>query len=340
MTSRRPTLRWALPLGVAGAILDLCLDRACTKPIGAPVHVDGASYAPESDLPIGVVYWRLRSSTHEAVTSPTWQFSVGARSAAIDTSWGTTLDVNGDGYADLVVGALDAPSLGGGRRRQPVLGSAGGLATAPAVTLTGPDGGFFGYSVASAGDVNGDGYADLVVGAYAAVGFTGRDYVYLGGAKGRATRPAMTLTRSRRRLGSFGYSVASAGDVNGDGYADLVVGAYALNATGRAYVYLGSATGLALSPAVTLLGPGGVGDAFGIVVASAGDVNGDGYADFAVGALGTNALGANGSAQYTTVQIYVYLGSATGIVAVPATTLNEPWATGYYSGFSSRAPET
>ena len=80
--------------------------------------------------------------------------------------------------------------------------------------------------------------------------------------------------------------MAGAGDVNGDGYADMVVGLNNINGSvGRAYVYLGGAAGLALSPAVTLVGPEtNVGDAFGRWVAPAGDLNGDGYADVAVGA--------------------------------------------------------
>ena len=89
-----------------------------------------------------------------------------------------------------------------------------------------------GHSVASAGDVNGDGYADLVVGAYAANGLAGRSYVVYGGATnpGTLNLGALTTAQGFRLDGAegndfSGHSVASAGDVNGDGYADLVVGA-------------------------------------------------------------------------------------------------------------------
>ena len=170
------------------------------------------------------------------------------------------------------------------------LGSARGLATTPVTTLTGPDGagGHFGPSVASAGDVNGDGFADVIVGADYVNSNAGRAYVYLGSAAGLTATPATTLTGPDGAGGYFGGFVASAGDVNGDGYADVVVGAFAANSfTGRAYVYLGSATGLATAPATTLTAPDG--GSFGYGVASAGDVNADGFADVIVGAYTANS---------------------------------------------------
>ena len=83
-------------------------------------------------------------------------FFVGPRSAPVNTSWGTTLDVNGDGLADVLVGAQQA-SNGGGAAYLYLAGN-GGLSSTP-MTLSSPAGpsGYFGSSVASAGDVNGDG---------------------------------------------------------------------------------------------------------------------------------------------------------------------------------------
>jgi hypothetical protein len=140
------------------------------------------------------------------------------------------------------------------------------------VTMTGETTNtYFGISVASAGDVNGDGYADVVVGAYGYSSNTGRAYIYYGGSSMDSTAD-VTMT-GEATYNSFGISVASAGDVNGDGYADVVVGAYgyATN-TGRAYIYYGGSSMDTVAD-VTMTGET-TNTYFGRSVASAGDVNG------------------------------------------------------------------
>ncbi len=99
----------------------------------------------------------------------------------------------------------------------------------------------FGFSVAPAGDVDRDGYGDLLIGAYYWTGAEGKAYLYRGG-------PAMDVVADLALYGAgslsglFGYSAASAGDVNGDGYADMVVGAHGENSSnGRAYLFRGGA---------------------------------------------------------------------------------------------------
>ncbi|MBP9826278.1 MAG: FG-GAP repeat protein [Thermoanaerobaculia bacterium] len=133
----------------------------------ATLDAIGANTRPASDLPTGTVFWRAfgrAGGSAGTVASATWQFTVGARSAPVDTSWGTTPDVNGDGYADVIVGAPNAN--GGAGRMHVYLGGARPLTTVPAMSLDGrATGDAFGTSVASAGDINGDGYADVVVGA-------------------------------------------------------------------------------------------------------------------------------------------------------------------------------
>ena len=166
------------------------------------------------------------------------------------------------------------------------------MATTPATTLTGQGTtNSFGHSVSTAGDVNGDGYADLVVGAYQVRGGIGRAYVFLGGAggllgglpSGSATMASTILTGPSAN-DMFGLSVATAGDVNKDGYADIVIGAPRYSPyTGRAFVYQGGPGGVVTAPLTTLNGPAGSWY-FGYSVATAGDVNGDGYADVLVGA--------------------------------------------------------
>ena len=215
-------------------------------------------------------------------------------------------DVNGDGYADLVVGADGRRVYRGSA--YVYLGSAVGLPIRPSLSLTSPltEADPFGYSVASAGDVNGDGYADLVVGATAGAG---RAYVYLGSAVGLPISPSLSLSGD---LDYFGYSVANAGDINGDGYADLVVGA---PRNGPAHIYLGSAMGLPARSSLSLTSPDGAYSDFGTCVASAGDVNRDGYADLVVGA--PYALNRSGRA-------HVYFGAPTGLPSSPGISLSGP----------------
>ena len=101
--------------------------------------------------------------------------------------------MNGDGFPDRIVGA---PST---NQAMVYLGSAMGVPSTPSFTLSGPSSSSFGTSVSSAGDVNGDGYADVVVGAPG----TNQAFVFLGGATGLATTGTATLSFAS---GSFGQT--------------------------------------------------------------------------------------------------------------------------------------
>jgi hypothetical protein len=214
-------------------------------------------------------------------------------------------DVNGDGYSDVLVGA---PNYDNGQteegRAYLYLGSASGLSTTAAwIAESDQTGAQFGSAVATAGDVNGDGYSDVLVGVpYYDNGQTdeGRTYLYLGSASGPALLPGWT-GESDQANARFGWSVGTAGDVNGDGYADVLIGAPLFDNgqmdEGGAFLYLGSASGLSTAYPWTAES-NQAGAFFGWSVATAGDVNGDGYADVLVGAAHGDLLGNAGAFLY------------------------------------------
>lgn len=170
----------------------------------------------------------------------------------------------------------------------------------------------FGASVAAAEDVNQDGIDDIIIGAphfpLESQG-PGRAYVFYGpvlGALSAASADAILFGEGIND--SFGTSVAPAGDVNGDGIADVVVGAEQLflnNGTGKAYVFLGPLSGpIQASAADAILLGEAVQDLFGISVAG-GDVSGDGFSEVVVGAW--NAANRSGRA-------YVFRGPLAGTI--------------------------
>ena len=264
-------------------------------------------------------------------------------------------DINGDGYADLIIGARGASP--GGRSyagsSYVVFGKASGFAASLDLsTLNGTngfrlDGGAAsdraGVAVSSAGDVNGDGFADLIVGSNPSGGKynsqPGASYVVFGKASGFASSLDLSTLNGANgfRLGGAaggdhaGWSVSAAGDVNGDGYADLIVGAYGADpggksSAGSSYVVFGKASGFAASQNLSALdGTNGfrldgvaASDSSGRSVSAAGDVNGDGYADLIVGAPGIDI-----GSKSNTGGSYVVFGKAAGFTAsLDLSTLN------------------
>jgi len=196
----------------------------------------------------------------------------------------TAGDVNGDGYADVLVGGFSG--AGGGQVRL-YLGSASGLASSSVWSVDAPSR-VFGAGFGSAGDVNGDGFAEIIIGAPDSNAVSGSASVYLGSASGPSPSAQWTVVGPSGSY--FGWGVGRAGDVNGDGYSDVVVGAPLYSngqaEEGAAFVYLGSASGLAQAHAWMVEG-GLASVRIGVTVASAGDVDADGYADVLVGTFGT-----------------------------------------------------
>jgi hypothetical protein len=131
---------------------------------------------------------------------------------------------------------------------------------------------YFGRSVANTGDLNGDGYFDLVIGAYSA----NKTFVYFGGPSFDGFSDVDITDHTAEAY--FGYSVANAGDLNNDGYADLVIGA---DGADKAFVYYGGPgfDGISDVDITDHTGESG----FGGSVANAGDLNNDGITDLVIG---------------------------------------------------------
>lgn len=253
-------------------------------------------------------------------------------------------DVNGDGIDDLIIGAhrADPNDQSGVGESYVVFGNAnlGAAGFINLASLSGADGfilygvdrsDFSGISVSAAGDVNGDGIDDLIIGADRAdpinESYGGESYVVFGGV-GLGSAGFINLASLNGSNGFVingvstgdhsGYSVSSAGDVNGDGIDDLIIGAYrgdpnGFSEGGEGYVVLGG-TGVGAGGFINLVSLNGTNgfvingiDAFdncGISVSSAGDINGDGVDDVIIGARNAGPNGQGGAGES-----YVLFGS-------------------------------
>ena len=238
-------------------------------------------------------------------------------------------DINGDGFDDLIIGAPYADNNGGySGSSYVVFGGSGFDATLNLSTLDGSngfrldgaEGDFFGRSVSGARDINGDGIDDLIIGAPNADnngGRSGSSYVVFGRQGGLgAILNLSTLDGSNGfRLDgeavddTSGGSVSGAGDINGDGIDDLIIGADDADpngtSSGSSYVVFGGSGFGATLNLSTLDGSSGfridgvaAGDDSGISVSGAGDINGDGIDDLIIGAYGADPNGSGSGSSY------------------------------------------
>ena len=274
-------------------------------------------------------------------TLPNWQVGSGMQGSRFGSAVSTAGDINGDGYDDVIVGAEDYKVAFESTSGEPksgaaflYLGSENGLLETPSWTQIAEAAEIsFGFAVAAAGDVNNDGYDDVIIGApefesSSAQSNEGKVYLYLGSESGLAAVPDWSY-ECNLPGSSCGYSLSSAGDINKDGYDDIIVGAPHYDSPepeeGAALIFLGSAEG-PRSTANYILENNQSDAWLGVSVASAGDVNNDGYEDVVVGASNFDL-----DEDHPNVgAAFVYLGSPTG----PGSTFD--WAafgTEEYSGF-------
>jgi hypothetical protein len=289
----------------------------------------------------------LATTLHTTLPTPTGFKIMGdANDDLAGYSVSSAGDFNNDGYDDLIIGAPQGDDGGNNAgEAYVVFGKASGFSTIDLTNLAPADGFLIQGDLAfdqlgrsaSAGDVNGDGYDDLIVGApFGDNGGTdaGEAYVIFGKAAlpgtlvgGRQMLDLTTLSpndgfiiQGDTLVDRAGMSVAAAGDVNGDGYGDVIVGAPngadgGANA-GEAYVVFGKSTqsavfgnidltNLSASQGFIIQGDA-AGDQTGLSVAAAGDFNGDGFGDLIVGA----PTGDNGGADAG--EAYIVFGKASG----------------------------
>jgi len=223
-------------------------------------------------------------------------------------------DVNGDGFDDIIVGSLADINGSLSGQSYVVFGSDAGFPAQLELSALNGTNGFainginpndFAGEVSNAGDVNDDGIDDIIIGAY---GNIGQSYVVFGSDAGFPAQLELSALNGTNgfTLNGFdvrtGYSVSGAGDINGDGIDDLIIGASSAspsgNASGQSYVVFGSDTGFPAQLELSALdGTNGfmldginAGDGLGEAVSSAGDFNGDGFDDLIVSGVGQSYL--------------------------------------------------
>ena len=221
-------------------------------------------------------------------------------------------DINGDGLDDLIIGAYRSEPNGyDSGASYVVFGKANGSAVELSEIGGSDNDGFVlnganeddrsGRAVSGAGDVNGDGLDDLIIGARNANGNRGASYVVFGKSDGVAVQLSAIAADAGFVINGVdandqsGVSVSGAGDINGDGLDDLIIGANQAgpnaNDSGASYLVFGKTDGTAVELSLVEFGIGGfvingasANDQIGFSVSGAGDVDGDGFDDLLVGA--------------------------------------------------------
>ncbi len=269
--------------------------------IGAPARTD---YAPDNPGHFYVVLGRGAADwgkNRVLDTSADASYSGEGAGYSLGYSLDYAGDVNADGYGDFMVSQPFGPGLKAGSGKVFFfLGKAGGWqrnaspATATAVFMGNQDTGRAGGNVQGVGDVNGDGVPDMAV---SGSGGAGRVYLIFGrtavdwGASFNLDN-ADVIFWGENSGDNAGFRIGRAGDVNADGFADFLVTAPLLGSErGKVYLILGKTSGWSKSASLSSADASFLGenewDNAGWSASGGGDINGDGYSDFLIGALNT-----------------------------------------------------
>ena len=312
-TDLTPTFRWEAP--EAGQSVEIQADD--DPDFGSPDYhwtdLTGESFEPTADMsaatdvPVGTRYYlRIRRFADDGTPGP-WSPTGGAAPKRYVNVGRFDGDFNGDGYSDMLVGG---PYYGGRGRIYLYFGKSAAFNNGEDWNVTAKGevdaSSTYGYSVAFAGDVNADGFADILAGAPTHVD-GGRVYLYPG-----SESPGSGITNGYSQIitaptsgTAFGVEVAGAGDVDADGFADFLIGAFedggAANPDASGFLYRGGSDGAAADPVGTLVAETHLpaetqlsvtestsGQGRFVAVGGVGDVDGDGYGDFLVASPSAN----------------------------------------------------
>lgn len=269
---------------VAVRYADLVAFDASMNPLPAAMHLATAVDGQQSiQLTVATADAAFPILIDPVASSADWEAGIAQKDSSYGVSVSTAGDVNNDGFDDVIVGAswYDGGQVNEGAAFL-YLGSANGLSKTIAWKAeSNIANANFGESVDEAGDVNRDGYQDAIVGAPGA----DRAYVFHGNTNGLNATPNWSASGSANS--AYGFAVSTAGDVNDDGFADVIVSAPdnpvdAQTVLGQVYVYYGSRSGLPAT-ASWVAQSDMVNTAFGFSVNQAGDVNDDGVDDIIIG---------------------------------------------------------
>lgn len=301
----RPSFAWEPSSVKEGEItyqIEISSDREFAREVSSQWTTE-PHYRPSENLQVSTVapvgrryYWRVRACVETNCSEPssTWWINLGR----------SRKDFNGDGFDDLAIGAWhsDYSVYRDAGLVYVYFGGAGlPFDTTPEVVLDGKAAdAHFGKELAYAGDFNGDGFADLLVGTSSSPLSVRQAYLFLGG-------PGPTLDQTEDVIFSNTMGpIAGIGDVNGDGYDDLAIAvASASTQDADVCVVLGNTKGPYDRCAVTLSAER-LGEGFGVSIHGANDLDGDGRSDVVVTSAGTTPP------QGRACTTYVYRSGANG----------------------------
>ncbi len=293
-----PRLQWFLPDDAQGAQVEVCRDRACTM-LEQRLEAPGSELTLSERLEAGVHFWRVRArrgGALDAQTSATWEFVSPPRDAPRLWSGGNFADINGDGYLDYVA-SVD------GNVMVAVYGTSTGIAEARVERHRSQHLGSAGpvmVNAAPVGDVNGDGFSDVLVGNVEDDEADARHHpaqyeLYLGSDSGLH---ASTARFRGRTFNTPHFGISVVGDINDDGFQDVFVAdnelVYAAdrqfnpNVT-ESYILFGGPEGFNPRHAQRIPRPSGAARTYGGRATTIPDINGDGRQEIVL--LDTTILG-------------------------------------------------